>query len=227
MSSPMRSRVCSSRECDMAFIQVYKTYLTRAAIVWAVSQALCLLAYVIVLRPQYNAWRRLEGTLAEQKQIYASAQKATQEQSKMELANQIQHLRDQMSHFVIDRKQLPDLTFDISQIANEKNLTLQSVATRTRTGAGRGGLSSDTDADHLSEHHIDVKFSAGFLQFAAFVNALERHKPVLFVDQFEIARSKRDDSLYQVSLDVAALVRQQPDKQTDDAASVSTLSAKL
>jgi hypothetical protein len=50
---------------------------------------------------------------------------------------------------------------------------------------------------------------------------------VLFVDQFEIARSKRDDSLYQVSLDVAALVRQQPDKQTDDAASVSTLSAKL
>lgn len=214
----------------MTFLRIYKTYLTRAAMIWMVSLVLCILAYVIMLRPQNSSQRRLENTLAEQKQLYASARRAAQEETKIQLNEQIEHLRDQLRTFAIDLEQLTDLTFDISQMANQENLASFSVTTRgIKRSAGRRSVvaGKESETSHIRENHIDIKFTAGFHQFATFVNALERHRPVLFINEFNISRSNQNDVVFQVTLDVAAFVRKQQDNETADTALTSNFSAKL
>ena len=230
MSFLMRLPVSSNRDCKMTFLREYKTYLTRAATIWMVSLVLCLMAYVIVLRPQNSSQRRLENTLAEQKQLYASARRAAQEETKIQLNEQIERLRDQLRTFAIDLEDLTDLTFDISQMANQENLASFSVTTRgIQRSAGRRSVAAgqESETSHVRENHIDIKFTAGFYQFATFVNALERHRPVLFINQFNISRSNQNGAVFQVSLDVAAFVRKQQNNETADKGLASTFSAQL
>jgi Tfp pilus assembly protein PilO len=213
----------------MMGIQGYKTYLTKAAMIGAVFLALCLLAYGVVLRPQNNSKKRLEKTLAEQKQIYASARRAAQEQTRIQLDEQIERLRDQLKGFVVDLEDSTHLTFDISQMASKENLSSLSVTTRAQSRTSRHGVAvgAKPKTHHINENHIDIKFNAGFRQFATFVNALERHRPVLFIDEFKITRSNQDESVFQVTLDVEAFVRKQQNHETADAASTSTFRANL
>jgi len=211
----------------MTFLREYKTYLKRAAILWMVSLALCFLAYMIVIRPQNNNKRRLENGLTEQKQLYASALKATQEESKIQLNEEIQHLRDQLKGFAIDLEELTDLTFDISQIANRENLASFNVTPRSQSSSGRRGVSKKDEPKLIIENFIDIKFIAEFRQFANFVNALERHHPILFINKFKINLSTKDDSAYQTTLDVVAFVKKTQNNETADKVSTSTFSAKL
>ena len=213
----------------MTFIREYKSYLTRAAIVWMASLVLCLLAYMILLRPQNNSKRQFESTLAEQKQLLASARRAAQEQTQIQLNEQIERLRHQLEDFVIDLESLSDLTYEVTQIANRENLASFNMTTRAKKKGGRRSITTKakSETNHISENLIDINFTAGFRQFATFVNALERHRPVLLVDKFKIERSTKDESLYQASLDVATLVRKQQDNETAHKDMMSSLSAKL
>jgi hypothetical protein len=53
-------------------------------------------------------------------------------------------------------------------------------------------------------------------QFATFVNTLERHQPVLFVNEFTISRSNKGLLTYQVSLDVAVFEKKQQEREIAD-----------
>jgi len=225
----MTSRVLLSRGRSMVFTRMYRTYLTGAAIIWAVSLALSLAAYVLVVRPQHNSKKRLESTLTEQKQLHVSARRAAQEQTRIQLNQQIEELRQRVRNFVVDSDESTDLTFDISQIASRVNLNSLSVTMGAQKGAGRRRVSTKADADstYISENHIDITFTAGFYQFASFVNALERHRPVLFINEFTITRSKQDESAYHVTLDVAAFVRKQQNKETADSLAASAVSVEI
>ena len=205
----------------MVLIAIHKKYLTKAAIVWAACLVLFLLAYVVVLRPQYLNGKWLEKTLAEKKQLYESAQRAAQETTRNQLSLQIQQLRDRLHDFVIDFEDSANLTFDIGQIANEKKVASFSVK-----GKEKRTSSAVPDCNSISESHMDISFVSGFYQFATFVNALERHKPVLFVNEFAITRSNQSDSVYEVTLDVAAFVNKPRERETADKASPPVLNAK-
>ena len=87
-----------------AFIKIYRKYLTRTAIAWAACLALFILAYILVLGPQKSNRRRLESTLAEKKELYEFAQRATQEQTKIRLNQQIEGLRDKLKDFSLISK---------------------------------------------------------------------------------------------------------------------------
>ena len=188
----------------MTFMKTHKKYLTTAGLIWAACFAVFLLAYILVLGPQKKHEKRLENKLVERKQVYESAQKAAQKETKIRLNEQIERLQTRLEDFVIDFEGSANLTFDISQIANEKKVASFSIKSKD----GRG-TSTISEAKYIRENHIVISFIGGFNQFATFLNALERHRPVLFVDKFAITRSGQDDSGYQVSLNVAAFVKKQ------------------
>jgi Tfp pilus assembly protein PilO len=206
----------------MAFIQTYKKYLTRVAIVWAACLALFVLAYIFVLGPQIDSIKRIENEIAKKKQQYETAQLAAREQTKARLNEEIEGMRDTLKGFVVDLEDSANLTFDIGQIANEEKVSSFSIESKDK----RGPLEIP-DCNSICESHIDIDFVAGFSQFATFVNALERHRPVLFVNEFAIARSNRDEFAYQVTLDVAAFVKKQQNKEIADRSSVSTIDSKI
>jgi len=194
-----------------ALIQMYRKYLMRAAIVWAVCVVLFLVAYLILLNPQIKSKMNLQNKLTEKKQLYKSAQKAADGQTKIRLNEEIEGLRDTLKDFVVDLEDSANLTFDIGRIASKKDLSLFSIKNKDKRG-----VSEIPDCNNIYENHIDISFSAGFNQFATFVNALERHQPVLFVNEFSIARSTKDDSVYKVTLDIATFVKKQQEKEIAD-----------
>ncbi len=183
---------------------------------------LFVLAYVFVLGPQKSNRRRLESTLTEKKQEYEMAQRATQQQTRARLNEQIEGLRNILKDFVVDYEDSANLTFDIGRIANEENVSSFSIKNNDKHG-----VSEIPDCNSICENHIDISFIAGFNQFATFVNALERHQPVLFVNEFTITRSNKGQPTYQVSLDVAAFVKKQQDREIADQSSVPTVGSKI
>lgn len=168
---------------------IYRKYLVKAALIWAGCFVLFFFVYIVVLVPQKNHEKQTESRLAEKKQAYRFILNAAQNETKLKLAEQIEHLRNRLDDFVIDFEDSANLTFDISQIANEKKLGMFS--SRSKDDSGESAL---PDCEYLHEHHIDVSFTAGFNQFATFLNALERHRPFIFIDRFTITRPEQADS---------------------------------
>ena len=188
----------------MTFIKTHKKYLTTAGLIWAACFVVFLLAYMLVLGPQKNYKNNIENEIAERKQAYESALRAAQKETKIRLNEQIERLQSRLEDFVIDFEDSANLTFDISQIANEKKVASFSIK-----GKDRRGPSIKSEAKYICENHIVISFIGDFNQFATFLNALERHRPVIFVDKFTITRSGQDSSVYRVTLNVAALVKKQ------------------
>jgi hypothetical protein len=168
------------------FIKIYRKYLIRTAIAWAACLVLFVLAYVFILGPQKSNRKRLESTLTEKKQQYEMAQEATQENTQIKLNEQIENLKNTLQNFVLDHEDSANLTFDIGRIANEEKVASFSIKNKDKKG-----LSEIPDCNSIGENHIDISFISGFDQFATFVNALERHQPVLFVNEFSISRSNK------------------------------------
>jgi len=167
---------------------------------------LFVLVYILVLAPQKSSKRRIEKQLAEKMQMYNSALRATREETKLKSDEEIEYLRTKLGDFAIDSKGLSNLTFDISHIADEKKVDSFGIRTKDKRGS-----SAVLNCNYVCENHIDVSFTAGFNQFASFLNALERHRPVVFIDMFSIKRSRRADSGHEVNMDMAVFVKKQQD----------------
>lgn len=189
---------------------IYKKYLTKTAWVWAGCFVLFLIAYVVVLAPQKRNRRLIEKQLAEKKRMYESARKAASEENKAALSKQIEELRSRLDSFVIDADDSANLAFDIMQIAKEKRVSSFSVKNREQQ---YGGL-DEPDWQQISENYMVVNFTGNFAQFATFLNALERHRPVVFVDQFSIERSRKEELGHEVNMDLSVFVRKRPEDET-------------
>ncbi|MHC4461124.1 MAG: hypothetical protein ACYS6W_00585 [Planctomycetota bacterium] len=183
-------------------IKIYKKYFMTAALIWAGCFILFLFVYMIVLAPQKKSRKQIENQLAEKERIYNSALKATEEETRISLNEQIEELRRKLNDFVIDFEDSANLTFDISQIANDKKLNSFSIK-------GKEDTKGSADLKYLYENRIDAAFTAAFNQFATFLNALERHWPVIFVDSFKITRSRQNGSDHKVNMGLSVFVKRQ------------------
>ena len=112
------------------FIKIYRKYLMGAALIWAACLVLFLLVYMLVLGPQRSSKKRLESEIAKKKQLHESALRAAQEETKIQLNEQIESLRDRLKYFVIDFEDSANLTFDIGQIASEKKVASFNIKSK-------------------------------------------------------------------------------------------------
>lgn len=190
----------------MSDLTVYKKYLTVTTIAWTGCLVLFIAAYIVLLKPQSNNKQYLGKKLSEKIQEHKDAEKASEEQTRIELKNQIAKLQERLGDFVIEFENAADLNFDITQIAREKEVASLSVGSGKST---KGSIKKVADSNSIDEKSIDISFVSGFNQFASFVNSLERNRPVIFVHEFKLARSNQNKSAYQVTLDVRALVKKQ------------------
>ncbi len=190
----------------MVNLTVYKKYLTVTAIAWSGCLVLFVAAFFIFLKPQIDSKQQLENKLNEKRQEYENAESAAEEETGIDLKNQIAELRERLADFVIDFENVTDLNFEITRIAREKEVAKLSVGSGRNTKAP---IKKVADSNSINEKKIDISFVSGFNQFASFVNSLERNRPVIFVHEFKLDRSNRNESAYQVTVDARALVRKQ------------------
>lgn len=180
-------------------------YLLVLAVVWGP----CLLAgaatYAVILRPQLDHRQELEALVASTKERYARALEAAKEKDQSQLAGQVESLHHRIGEFVVPLADTSNLTFRIGELAHGAKLTSFGMRPANRTGSEAG-----PDLERIAEKHLDMTFSGEFRHFAAFLNTLERHHPVLFVETFAISRPMDKDSQPQASMEVAVLVEKAP-----------------
>ena len=185
--------------------RIYAKYLKKAALIWSGCLLVFVLVYLLVIAPQSRNKKHIKKQFAQKMKTYNSVLKMAQHETKLELNGQIENLRDKLKDFVIAAEDSANLTFDISRIADDKKIVPPpSIKSR--------GLSADSaipDCEYIQENHIDISFTAGFNQFAAFLNSLERHRPVVFVDRFTITREKSDAEKPEVTMGLAVFVKKQ------------------
>jgi hypothetical protein len=165
----------------------------------------CLLAaaasYAVILRPQIDQKKELEANVTRSKERYARAFEAAKEKDQSQLAGQVEGLQSRIGAFVVSLTDAPDLAFKVGELANEAKLA--SFGMRP---ANRNGADPLANPERIAEKHVDLTFAAGFRHFMAFLNALERHRPVLFVETFAINRPLEKNAEPQVSMELAVLV---------------------
>ena len=183
---------------------IYKRYFLKIVLFWAGSLILLLLVYVFVMAPQEEGKKHLEQQLAQKKQAHNSLLKVAQEQTRSKLNAEIERLRDSLKPFVIEPDHAANIVFDISKIASEKKVNSFSVKTKQD-----GRNPAITNCNYITENHINISFTGSFKQFATLLNSLERHQPVIFVDDFKITRSDGDDSAHPIDMSLAFFVEKQ------------------
>ncbi len=206
----------------MTFIKIHKKYLITSGIIWVACFVIFLLAYMFIVRPQKISKGLIESKLAEKKQVYEFAIRAAQKETKIRLNEQIESLQNRIKDFVVDFKDSANLTFDLSQIAEEKKIA--SFGSKVKNNRG---LTKTADYKYIHENHINISFIGDFNQFATFLNTLERHRPVIFVDKFTITRSGSEDSDCQISMNVTSFVRKQQDSETADKSTEKVYGRKI
>ncbi len=184
----------------------YKKYFKTIALIWTGCFVSFLMVCTIVLLPDAKNKKNTEKQLTEKKQLYEFAQKAAQEQTRTRLNKELEELRSSLKDFAINFGDSANLIFDISQIANRKKVASFSIEVKDAP-QGPGGA----DLKYICENYIDVSFITSWSQFATFLNALERNRPVVFVDKFTIARSKKNSSTHKASMNLTIFVRKKQD----------------
>jgi Tfp pilus assembly protein PilO len=183
-------------------IHKYGKYLTTVGVAWGICALLLLGFYLFFVSPQNKARKQISRELAEKQQACESAEKAATEENKKRLAAQIENFRKSLESFVLDGRHSTDLTFDISRIANDRRVSSFSIGPRTdKTNPKLFGCS------YISEEGLKIAFNAPFNDFAALLNDMERHSPVIFIDDFTITRAKAGDSLHQADMTLAVFVK--------------------
>jgi len=183
---------------------IYKKYLRTTSLVWGVCFVLLAAAYYLVLSPQKGTIKGFERVLAEKKQLYETAVRAAQEKTKALQAQEIEELKSRLADFVVESDESANLTLDISQAAGQKNLKSLTIESKSKVASPSVEIPG---CKHIFEDYINISFTAGFNEFAAFLNSLERHRPVVFVDTFKIVRSSEEDSKgHAAEMDLAVFV---------------------
>jgi Tfp pilus assembly protein PilO len=183
-------------------MKVYKKYFTTVALIWAACFTVFVFGYVLFLAPQRSIKKQMENKLSDKKQRYESITKVAEAENRIRIKEEIEHLRNRVNDFTVASEDSANLVFDISKIAGEKKVTAFSIRSK-----GNEAVSPIPNCKYICEGRVEISFTAGFNQFASFLSALERHRPLLFVDSFEISHSRQGEAGCQATTNTVMLVR--------------------
>ncbi len=186
--------------------KIFREYATTLGLIWVGCLIVFVFVYMLALKPQSRFKRNLYKQLEEKKQDYIAARATSNEETKKRLVFDVEQLEDRLRRFVTDSDGSANLTFDISSIANENNVLSFSIKSRDNKSVFRV-----PQCNLIGENRMDVSFGGSFRQFAMFLNALERHEPVVFVDSFSITKGNRDDEANKISMSLSVFVEKDMD----------------
>jgi len=175
-------------------------------IVWGVSFFLFAIAYYFFITPQLKIKAQLLRESTEKKERLDMALGVSLEDNRKKLAADVESLKTRLSNYVSEYEDSPNLTFAVSRIAGDRQVSAFTVKT--------SDISRQQDqltAKTLQENKMEISFVSDFMQFANFINTLERHQPVVFVDRFRVQRDSQGGAANKVDMSLSFFVRK---KQT-------------
>ena len=181
----------------------FKKYFIFLGITYTLFILIASSVIFLVIGPQNKKLTEITRIAGEVKQQYEAANMSSVRQVQEQMLQRLEEKKQQLADMVIDSDKSASLTFDIGQIANQ--LEVQEFTSKRKDSQSQKILDG---CDSLGETWIDISFEGSFLQFARFINSLERNTPVVFVEKFSIKRSLNDEDMPEIDLGVAFFVGQ-------------------
>lgn len=180
---------------------VNRRYLRIMAIAWGIALVVFAVFYLLVLIPQTKQRGRIEADYNKAKSEADAAAFASNISQQQKLNQQVETMDARAGDFVFTTADAGNLVFDISKISSEIGLKTFGVSS-----SGNERISLYDNCRHIFAKRIQVSFNAGFNNFAAFINVLEKHRPVIFVNTFSITRVQQGEAANKVDMELAVLV---------------------
>jgi len=184
----------------------YRKYILAMGIVWAASLVLFALVYYVAIAPQLKVKSQVLKESTEKKRQFESALSAAHEDNKKKLAGEVEELKTRLSDYVSEYEESANLTFSISRIAADKQVGDFTVKT-----SEQGRVQDALAAKNMQENRVEIAFVSDFLRFVSFLNTLERHQPVIFVDRFKVSRGDQSGTPNKVDMTLSYFVRKKQD----------------
>lgn len=152
--------------------------------VWGVWLTITVLLYSLILGPQGNLMATLQQTMRTAAEDYDLAQRARRPETKLRIQERLENATQNLNKFMIGSDAASKLTVLISQLAAQQNLADFSVKTREMAPT-----LNEQNKSGIVEAWLELTFSGAFSRCAAYINALERNQPVIFIESAEIQRN--------------------------------------
>lgn len=165
---------------------VHLKLLVTSGLIWGCSFAILSAAYMCLIFPQTKAGRDINAKLTERKQVYDEYKFANSERACRKRKEEIRMLDEKLTLYVAEEEAIDSLPFDIAAIADAVNVTDFSSTSRSIIDES---FLEIQNCGYIGYTLIDIEFTSSFNSFARFVNALERHDPIIFVEELSIIRN--------------------------------------
>ncbi|MFZ9010442.1 MAG: GspMb/PilO family protein [Anaerohalosphaeraceae bacterium] len=176
-------------------------YLIITAAVWIVSVIALGAGYLLFGAPQKSELVQLKNQCAESHSDLEKAQMAAQEKTKARQQQECQDVEQLLSSLSAQHDAVTELVFEIGRIATNE-LRLIEFSSKNHK---QNSYSTVGDSPLVDEVWLKVDFRATFEQFAQFLNRLECHHPVVFVEEVSFRRGANDADGHQISLQLSFL----------------------
>ena len=178
-------------------------YLKTAGIVWILCFAGFAAIYFLVILPQSKQIERLKIDHEQWQQKADYVKHGTQESTIEQIQEQIEDFQNKLSDFTVSSEDdIQTLAYvEIYNISKEMGLEINIDDPSTK-----GKVAAFNDCKYIYGQPIEVRFNASFQEFAVFLNLLERHKTVIFIDNFSISKTEQANK-HSVKMQLAVLVQ--------------------
>lgn len=174
--------------------------------VWAVSVMLIGAGYGLFYLPQKVELAQVQKQCSESRTELEQARLAAQDQTKEKMKRKSEETSRLISGFSTEYDRMTELVFQIGQIANDLRLAEFSSKNEKKKDQ-----STVANSKTLDEGWLNVEFFATFNQFAEFINRLERHSPVIFIEEVSFRRGTSSGKGHSASLRLSFLAEKETD----------------
>ena len=190
---------------------IHKKFLVTIGILWVMAVAAFGGLYFLLLSPQQEAIRIVDEKLAQKAEELEKYRAVGLPHVRIERDKRIATMSANLGQYVANPEDLDRLAFNISRIANE--IGVKAFASKE---LGQKSYAEMPNYDYIGFSGTSVSFVGTFYQLALFVNALERHEPVVFLDELTISQVPRLENANEIQILYNMYVRMEEEDVVPD-----------
>ncbi|MBN1764862.1 MAG: hypothetical protein JW860_06360 [Sedimentisphaerales bacterium] len=182
---------------------IYKRYIKTVAVIWTVCFCLFIVFYTLALLPQEDELIEISSKHEKARRNYEQAQSIASDLSRDKLSDQVKELKLVLSDYITDFNVISNEIFRINKMMGEIELGSFKSSSKPITN-----YKNFPNCSQVGEIPFEFNFTCDFPLFVEIINLLERHKPIVFVDQFEIIRSPDNNKGHKVKISLSLFTRE-------------------
>ncbi len=182
-------------------------YWIAVGAVWAAGLVLLGAGFFLLHQPRKDILENVRRQHAESNDLAMIARKAARSDVQEQLQQRLDETEQAVRQYSVPQDSTNGLVFEIGKIANELGLAEFSSKNQSVKKASATDKKGK-EKEELTEAWLRVEFRASFLQFAQFINRLERQAPTVFVETMTLVRNDSDPARHDVRMELSFLVRQ-------------------